>query len=115
MAWIVFASLRAAGDQWDNPRYRAMLLLFQALLAARAWVYWRDSRNPWMVRILAIEAIFVGLFTYWYIVRAIGWTAGQVHVFVIAGAIVVPQMLATADEPGACDRPSLQEAGGRHS
>jgi hypothetical protein len=86
--WIVFSSLRAAGDQWDNPRYRVILLLPEALLAALAWAYWRESRNPWLRRILAIEGVFVLLFTYWYVVRAIGWTAGQVHVFVIVGAIL---------------------------
>lgn len=88
VGWIILSSLRAAGDQWDNPRYRAILLLFQALLAALAWASWRESRNPWLGRILAIEGIFLTLFGYWYLVRSLGWTAGVVHVFVIVGAIV---------------------------
>jgi len=87
--WIVFSSLRAAGDQWDNPRYRVILLLPEALLAALAWSHWRESRSPWMGRILAIEGVFVALFAYWYVVRAIGWAPGQVHVFAIVGAILV--------------------------
>jgi 4-amino-4-deoxy-L-arabinose transferase-like glycosyltransferase len=93
VGWIVFASLRAAGDQWDNPRYRSLLLLIQALLAAYAFVRWRESKNPWMVRILWMEAVFVGLFTYWYVMRAIGWAPGQVHVFVIVAAILAVCLL----------------------
>lgn len=88
VGWIILSSLRAAGDQWDNPRYRAILLLFQALLVAVAWTSWRGSPNPWLGRILAIEGIFLTLFGYWYLVRSLGWTAGVVHVFVIVGAIV---------------------------
>jgi len=35
--WIVVSSYRAGGDQWDNPRYRVIFLLWQALLAAYTW------------------------------------------------------------------------------
>ena len=68
-AWIAVSALRAGGDQWDNPRYRVILLLFQALLAAKAWLYYRETRNPWFPRIIAIELIFNLLFSYWYASR----------------------------------------------
>jgi hypothetical protein len=86
-AWILVSAFRAGGDMWDNPRYRSIFLLLQALLAARAWLWWRESRNPWFGRILAIEGVFVALFLYWYVARYTGWTQGQVHFFVIAAAI----------------------------
>jgi hypothetical protein len=67
--WIAVSSLRAGGDQWDNPRYRAILLLFQAVLAAKAWGDYRRTRHPWFPRVVAIELIFTVLFSYWYASR----------------------------------------------
>ena len=87
-AWILVSSYRAGGDQWDNPRYRVIFLLWQALLAAHAWTWWRRTHNPWMGRILAVEGVFLVLFGYWYAARYINWQAGQVHLFVILGAIL---------------------------
>jgi hypothetical protein len=68
-AWISISALRAGGDQWDNPRYRVILLVFQALLAAKAWLYYRDSHNPILTRILWIEAFFLLMFMDWYATR----------------------------------------------
>jgi hypothetical protein len=68
-AWIIIAALNAGGDQWDNPRYRAILLAWQALLAAWAWDWARQRRDRWLYRWLAVEAVFVGLFTEWYASR----------------------------------------------
>jgi len=68
-AWIAVSSLRAGGDQWDNPRYRAILLLFQALLAAKAWVYYRETRHPLLIRIIMIEVVFLLVFMNWYAAR----------------------------------------------
>jgi hypothetical protein len=87
--WIALSAFRAGGDQWDNPRYRAIFLLPQALLAVRAWFWQRQSRSPWLGRLLAVEGVFLALFLYWYIARYTGWTQGQVHFFVIAGAVAV--------------------------
>lgn len=81
--WIILSSYRAGGDQWDNPRYRSILLLWQALLAAQTWLWWRETHNHWMKRILLAEGIFLALFLYWYLARYSGWRQGQVHVFVI--------------------------------
>ena len=87
--WIVVSSYRAGGDQWDNPRYRVIFLLWQALLAAFAWGWWRRTHNLWLGRILAMEGVFLLLFGYWYAARYTNWRAGQVHVFVILGVILV--------------------------
>lgn len=71
--WILLAALRGGGDQWDNPRYRTFLLLWQALLAGRAWLGWREQGNRWFVRILAMEAIFLLFFFQWYLSRYYHW------------------------------------------
>jgi len=67
--WILFTSLRGGGDQWDNPRYRAILFLWEALLAARVIVWQRETRNPWFGRVVAMEIVFVLFFGQWYASR----------------------------------------------
>jgi hypothetical protein len=67
--WILVAAFNAGADQWDNPRYRAILLLWQVLLAAWAWWWARSHRDPWLWRCLAVEVVFVGMFTEWYVGR----------------------------------------------
>jgi hypothetical protein len=68
-AWIMVAALNAGADQWDNPRYRAILLLWQVILAAWAWEWARSRHDSWLWRWLAVEVVFVGLFTEWYLGR----------------------------------------------
>ncbi len=63
--WIIIASLRGGADQWDNPRYRAMLIVFESLVAAFAWVH----RDRWLTRWVFIEVIFLAIFTQWYAFR----------------------------------------------
>lgn len=67
--WILVASLRGGGDQWDNPRYRVIFLAFQALLAAEAWFHWCASGNAWMKRILIVEILSILVIGYWYATR----------------------------------------------
>ncbi|NOZ72765.1 MAG: hypothetical protein GXP38_12785, partial [Chloroflexi bacterium] len=64
--WVLIASLRAGGDQWDNPRYRVIFLAFQALFAGYAWAWWRGHRDAWLPRLLAVEVVFLVFFTQWY-------------------------------------------------
>ncbi len=64
--WILFAALRGGGDQWDNPRYRAILFVWQSVLAGYAWVSWRESKNPWFTRILLMEGVLLAFFGEWY-------------------------------------------------
>ncbi len=65
-AWILLTALRGGGDQWDNPRYRAILFLWQALLAGNVWVWWRETKNAWFLRVIVMEIVFVAVFGQWY-------------------------------------------------
>jgi hypothetical protein len=68
-AWVIIAAFNAGGDQWDNPRYRTIMLAWQALLAAWAWTWAQRNRDPWLRRWLWVEGIFILLFTEWYLGR----------------------------------------------
>jgi hypothetical protein len=87
--WIILSAARAGGDPWDNPRYRVILLLFQAALAAFTINWQRSTHDPWLGRFLMVEGVFLTLFGYWYAARYTHWQAGQVHVFVIIALIVL--------------------------
>ena len=67
--WILLCAVRAGGDQWDNPRYRLIFFGIQALVASFAWLSWRAERDPWLLRILAAEALCLLLFSQWYLAR----------------------------------------------
>jgi hypothetical protein len=67
--WVLFTALRGGGDQWDNPRYRLILFLWQAILAGNVWVWWRETKNAWFVRVIAMEVVFVAFFGQWYASR----------------------------------------------
>ena len=67
--WILFTSLRGGGDQWDNPRYRTILLVWEAILAGVVWVWWRETKNPWLLRVVAMEGVFLLVFGQWYASR----------------------------------------------
>jgi hypothetical protein len=68
-SWIMVSALNAGADQWDNPRYRAVLLVWQVVLAAWAWEWAHSRKDAWLWRWLVVELVFVGLFTEWYIGR----------------------------------------------
>ena len=67
--WIMLVALNAGADQWDNPRYRVILLLWQVILAAWALQWARSRKDAWLWRWLAVEVVFVGMFTEWYLGR----------------------------------------------
>jgi hypothetical protein len=67
--WIILVSIRAGADQWDNPRYRVIMLPWQAMFAAYAWSFWREVRDRWLPRIAAIEISFLVVFSLWYLGR----------------------------------------------
>ena len=67
--WILITALRGGGDQWDNPRYRAILVVWQAILAGNVWDWGRTSRNPWVMRVAAMEFVFLMVFIQWYASR----------------------------------------------
>ncbi len=68
-AWIIVSALNAGADQWDNPRYRAIFLIWQVILVAWALEWARARKDAWLWRWLAVEVVFVGLFTEWYVGR----------------------------------------------
>jgi hypothetical protein len=67
--WIFIAALSAGGDQWDNPRYRTLLLTWEALVAAWALGWALARKDVWLWRWLLVEAVFIVLFTAWYLAR----------------------------------------------
>lgn len=67
--WILFTALRGGGDQWDNPRYRTILFLWQSILAGYLWVWWRETKNVWLGRVYWMELVFVLVFANWYAER----------------------------------------------
>jgi hypothetical protein len=87
--WIILASARAGGDQWDNPRYRVILLMFQAAPAAYAWLWARQKRDRWLGRILAVEGVFLVLFGYWYLSRYMDLELRVINIFVVFAAIAI--------------------------
>jgi len=67
--WILIASARAGGDQWDNPRYRTIFLPWIAIVAGWALDYVANNKDRWFRRILYVEAVFLLVFTEWYTSR----------------------------------------------
>ena len=91
--WILLASARAGGDQWDNPRYRVILLIFQAALAVKALTWQRATHDRWLVRILAVEGVFLALFGYWYFTRK---TVLQLKIFNVFEVLTVIMVISAA-------------------
>ena len=87
--WILLSSARAGGDQWDNPRYRVILLIFQAALAGNALTWQRVTQDRWLARILAVEGVFLVLFGYWYFTRKTVLNLIIFNVFEVLAAIAV--------------------------
>jgi len=86
--WILLASLRAGGDQWDNPRYRSIFLPWLGLLAGIAIDQVLKRKDPWLVRWLIVEGIFLVLFTDWYMVRYIHFGI-SINFYVMVGLILI--------------------------
>ncbi|MBE7433614.1 MAG: hypothetical protein HS100_06840 [Anaerolineales bacterium] len=82
--WILFTALRGGGDQWDNPRYRLILFMWQAILAGHVWVWWRETRNAWVGRVVAMELVLVVVFTQWYLNRYLHFGGQLPFVWMVA-------------------------------
>ncbi len=85
--WILLAALRGGADLWDNPRYRTILFVWQAILAGYVWVWWRQVHNPWFLRVYLMELVFLLVFSQWYASRYI-YLGGQLPFAAMVGAIV---------------------------
>ena len=86
--WIIIAAVRGGGDQWDNPRYRVILLGWMAMLAAQAFY---AAKSRWFWRIIAVEAIILLVFGHWYSWRylGIGFNLGIRNTLIIAIGLAV--------------------------
>jgi hypothetical protein len=71
VSWILVLAAAANGgaDAWDNPRYRAIFLVWQVILAGWGWFQARKNRDPWFIRFLLVEGVFILVFTWWYVTR----------------------------------------------
>ena len=69
LVWMFISSLRAGGDQFDNPRYRMIFLPWLAFMAAWGIDFALKLRDWCLIRWIAIELIFLGFFTQWYYSR----------------------------------------------
>lgn len=99
--WVgaVVASYRAAGDLWDNPRYRTALLPLQAALAGWAWYWAKRKRSPWLRRSYGLVLGAVMIFLHWYLGRyygsprlGLGLTLAAIAVYgllVVAGSLLL--------------------------
>jgi hypothetical protein len=97
--WLLVSSTRAGGDDWDNPRYRSIFLVYIALLCGWAWDYARKNKDAWLGRFYLIEVIFLGFFLEWYISRyyqVVGrlpfermllWVAGLAITVLVGGVV----------------------------
>jgi len=72
LVWIFVSSARAGGDQWDNPRYRSLFLVWMVFLAGWSWVETLRRRSPWLWRMLLLEVVYIAFFIQWYLSRYYG-------------------------------------------
>ena len=86
--WVLLAALRGGGDSWDNPRYRTILFVWEAILAGFVWVWWQETHNAWFKRVLWCEIIFLLIFSQWYASRYFHW-GGKLNFPIMVGLIVV--------------------------
>jgi hypothetical protein len=86
--WMVsaIASYRALGDQWDNPRYRLFVLVPMAFLAAWAYVRRRETRSPWLPRVVVPFVVACVAMTAWYIARY--WLAIRLPALPVLAGVV---------------------------
>ena len=71
-ATALLASFRAGGDLWDNPRYRAAFISFQAILASWAWITARRRSSPWLRHWYIVIFGSSLIFFHWYAGRYFG-------------------------------------------
>lgn len=84
--WILVAALRGGGDQWDNPRYRVILLGMISILAAFTIQQLRTEVGRWFWRICWVELIILLVFGHWYSWRylGVGFNLGIRNTLIIA-------------------------------
>ena len=96
LLWTLLSALRGGGDQWDNPRYRTIFLPWMGLLAGWAWQWARERGNPWLGRVYALAAVFIGGFMLWYLGRYAGWFGGLPFWNVVVGVVLISAAIVAA-------------------
>ncbi|MFQ5943671.1 MAG: hypothetical protein ACE5JF_08975, partial [Anaerolineales bacterium] len=68
LIWLIAigAAYRLAGDQWDNPRARAVYLAVQAAISGWVWFQAKQSPSPWLRRVIIVVAVATLVFLQWY-------------------------------------------------
>lgn len=94
LVWVIISSYRAGGDEWDNPRYRAIFIPILALLAAWAIDWARVHRDSWLTVLLIVEGLFLVIFINLYLVRYLNFGIRiqwywDVVIFVVLSAILL--------------------------
>jgi len=89
LLWTVVSSARAGGDQWDNPRYRAVFLPLLSILVGWLAVYSQEIHGRWLKRIFLVVFLDVALFTLWYMPRRGVWGISMSFVSIVLTVIVV--------------------------
>lgn len=68
---VLLTAFWGGGDQWDNPRYRALFASLQIGLAAWTWAEQRRQPSPWLRRALVGAALVIAWIIPWYARRYI--------------------------------------------
>ena len=98
VGWLLaaFVSYRAAGDQWDNPRYRATFLLVYAVVTGWSWAWARDTGTRWLRHTAAVVAGITVLFLQWYAGRYLYWPSLELFPTLALVVLFVPGYLVLA-------------------
>jgi FtsH-binding integral membrane protein len=90
-SWIVSvtASYRGGGDLWDSPRYRSAFAAIQLMVAAWAWVEYRETKDPWLRRAIVGMGLMIAWFIPWYLRRytTITWQISELYQVIGLGLI----------------------------
>jgi len=95
IAWIgiFIASIRGGGDDWDNARYRLLLLTLQAGLAGWVWARTSWQNSVGLRRALIGAGIFFLWFMPWYIRRYHGMYWDVISIFHTIGLALASVVL----------------------
>ena len=86
-SWAVSmaASYRGGGDLWDSPRYRSAFAALQIIVAAWAWVQYRETQDPWLRRAVAAAGLMIAWFLPWYLRRYADFDWPIVEIYQVIG------------------------------
>jgi len=94
-SWAVSfaASYRGGGDLWDSPRYRSAFAAVQVVLAAWAWMHYRETKDPWLRRAAGGAGVMIAWFLPWYLRRYANFDWPIVELYQVIGLGLVSATL----------------------